>query len=915
MTQDFSAFSMWELFRAELENLVAQLNDGLLQLESGAGDRKSIVDALMRASHSIKGAARIVKADDLVELAHIMEDFFINSTQKVSKIPAAHIDVLLAAADTFQQFIDIEESDAVEALKDKSASVKTISEKIQTFQEIEKNIQNEDAINGGFELKERKQPLKIEFDPDKFSLDESKKALKHPLFAMFAEEVKSNCERLQLLDIATKAEEAESTLSAIKGASKLINYVAVTEFTNGVIQLVRATITGQFSIVEVQRILKSTCELLKKSITAEQLADYITEAPNTIKYALESEGNIDKPSSAAPPKSTPTTAILDTESVKDGPEQIIKKPKANKATDKSTVIKVAADNMSRLIGLSGESIVATQKLESVLSDLLVLKRKQTEFELWLSNINESLSAAQDSNEITEVLRSGLDEYSYIKNKTSEITDGLDTFVHTVKNLTNRVHREVMISRMRPFKDITHGFQRMIRDLSRKLGKSIHLNILGYDTKLDRDILEKLEAPLTHLLRNAADHGMELPAERLALGKIKEGTISLEASHSAGMLKITISDDGKGVNKEKLRKKVADRNNIPIHVISKMNDRELYDFLFLPGFSTAGQVTEISGRGVGLDVVHHLVQEVGGQYEMISDEGKYTQITLILPLTLSVIRTMLVKIGTEIYAFPLTRIDQVLILDREQIKKADGKYYFNYEQEQIGLISGTQVLGLEEKQLDYDALKVLIVSDRINKFGIVADELLNQREIVVQPLDPRLGKLPNIQAASTIDDGVPVLIVDIEDIVRSVHNILHEGREFKLGGAAHIKKSTYKRILVVEDSITVRELQRRLIMNNGYEVDVAVDGMDGWNTYRSNNYDLIITDIDMPRMNGIDLLKKIRTEGKLTDIPVIIVSYKDSEKDKLAGMNAGANYYLTKSSFHDDTLLNAIRDLIGESDKI
>jgi two-component system sensor histidine kinase and response regulator WspE len=498
---------------------------------------------------------------------------------------------------------------------------------------------------------------------------------------------------------------------------------------------------------------------------------------------------------------------------------------------------------------------------------------------------------------------------------------LELFCQRFSNLGDRLYRQVIATHATPFADRGQSFPRMVRDLARELGKKVNLEIIGKSTLVDRDILERLEAPLFHILRNALDHGIETPQERLAVGKPEEGTIRIEVIHRAGMLLIIISDDGRGIDMETLRQEIIRKNHINPEVANQLTENELMEFLFLPGFSTAKIVTEISGRGVGLDVVHSTVREVGGTLRAVSQPGKGLTIYLQLPLTLSVLRTLLVEISKEPYAFGLARIDRVVMLPRTEIIVSENQPFFMLNDQPVGLISAHQVLELPSQNINKEYLPIVVISDggsrlnsssRLNYYGLVIDRFMGECSLVVRPLDPRLGKVPNINAAALMDDGSPVLIIDVEDIVRSITKIFAAGQLSQVNqSSSQTVTKTYKRILVVDDSITVREMERKLLENNGYQVDVAVNGMDGWNAVRSGEYDLVVTDIDMPRMNGFELTTQIRANGKLKHLPVIIVSYKDREEDRIQGLEAGANYYLTKSSFHDRTLLKAVIDVIGE----
>jgi two-component system sensor histidine kinase and response regulator WspE len=309
----------------------------------------------------------------------------------------------------------------------------------------------------------------------------------------------------------------------------------------------------------------------------------------------------------------------------------------------------------------------------------------------------------------------------------------------------------------------------------------------------------------------------------------------------------------------------------------------------------------------------MAQEVGGTVRVVSEPGKGMSFYLQLPLTLSVLRTLIVEIAGEPYAFPLARIDRALMLPKDDIDTVANRQYFTLDGQHIGLVSAHQVLELQNPTGDSAALPVIVISDRLTSYGLVVDRFLGESDLVVQPLDARLGKIPDISAAALMEDGTPILIVDVEDTVRSVDNLLFGRRLRQVGRAERgAVAPVRKRILVVDDSITVREAERQLLENHGYEVEVAVNGMDGWNAVRSGHYHLVITDIDMPRLNGFELVSQIKNQPQLCTIPVMIVSYKDSEEDQRRGLEAGANYYFTKSRFHDETLLQAVIDLIGEA---
>jgi len=588
-------------------------------------------------------------------------------------------------------------------------------------------------------------------------------------------------------------------------------------------------------------------------------------------------------------------------------------PAASAAATHDNAVRVSAESLNRLMGLSGEALVGARWLRPYADALLQVKRRQAELITVLDHLWDIIGGPNLNEYATSLFKDAQRKAGDCRLILGDRLTELEEYDRRTSNLSSRLNREVIASRMRPFADGVHGFQRMVRDLARNLGKDVRMEIRGLTTQVDRDILEKVEAPLNHLLRNALDHGVDTPEERQAAGKPAQATITLEAMHSSGMLSITVSDDGRGVDLERLRGKVVQKGLVTAEMAPQLSDTELLEFLFLPSFSTRDHVTETSGRGVGLDVVHSVMQEMRGVIRTSTQLGKGTRFQMQLPLTLSVIRALLVEIAGEIYAFPLARIDHTLKLDKETIDLVEGRQYFTHNGQHIGIVTANQVLELDDAPHDNEVMSVIIIGDRNHRFGLIVDRFMGERNLVVRPLDSRLGKVRDISAAAFMEDGTPALIVDVDDLLRSIDILVNGGRLNKVSQGAEQETSRgAKRVLVVDDSITIREVERNMLQTRGYDVDVAVDGMDGWNAVRTGRYDLVISDIDMPRMNGIEFVSHIKQDPRLKSIPVMIVSYKDREEDRNRGLEAGADYYITKGSFHDETLLDAVADLIGSA---
>ncbi|WP_219097650.1 hybrid sensor histidine kinase/response regulator [Pseudomonas sp. UMAB-40] len=575
------------------------------------------------------------------------------------------------------------------------------------------------------------------------------------------------------------------------------------------------------------------------------------------------------------------------------------------------VLRVTAERLNSLLDLSSKSLVETQRLKPHLATMQRLKRMQNNGLRALENLNVHLKEHALSLEAQEALGDARRLLAEAQQLLVEKNAELDEFAWQASQRAQVLYDTALACRMRPFADVLSGQVRMVRDLGRSLGKQVRLEIEGEKTQVDRDVLEKLEAPLTHLLRNAVDHGIESPEQRLLAGKPEEGLIRLRASHQAGLLVLELSDDGHGVDLEKVRRSIIARQLSPAETAARLSEEELLTFLFLPGFSLRDTVTEVSGRGVGLDAVQHMVRQLRGAVVLEQTAGEGSRFHLEVPLTLSVVRSLVVEVGDEAYAFPLAHIERMCDLEPADIVQIEGRQHFWHEGRHVGLVAASQLLQRPASQNSQQTLKVVVIREREAIYGVAVERFIGERTLVVLPLDERLGKVQDISAGALLDDGSVVLIVDVEDMLRSVDKLLNTGRLERIARqGSQVVEAARKRILVVDDSLTVRELQRKLLLNRGYDVAVAVDGMDGWNALRSEDFDLLITDIDMPRMDGIELVSLLRQDNRLQSLPVMVVSYKDREEDRRRGLDAGADYYLAKASFHDDALLDAVVELIG-----
>lgn len=575
-------------------------------------------------------------------------------------------------------------------------------------------------------------------------------------------------------------------------------------------------------------------------------------------------------------------------------------------------LRITADSLNRLLALAGESQVEAHRLRPFAETLLRLKRQLTDLSAAFDSVRDALPTEMVNGPLRDRLHAlqvcVADSRQYL----SERMVDLESLGRRSSTLSGRMYGAALACRMRPFADGIQGFPRMVRDLCKRLGKEANLEVHGEDTQVDRDILEKLEPLITQLLRNALDHGLEFPDDRVSKGKHRAGRLTLEARHSNGKLLVSVADDGRGVDCHRLRESVVRKGLTSPETAAQLSEQELLEFLFLPGFSMKESVTEMSGRGVGLDIVMNTVKSVRGSVRVTSAPGEGTRFQLQLPLTLSVIRALLVEVAGELYAVPLTAVSRTLKVAHAEIETVKNRQLFLHEGRRVSLVTAHQVLERGEPQGLNGELPVILLGEREHAVGLIVDRFAGERELVVLPLDAKLGKVQDIAAGALKEDGAPVLILDVDDVLRSAERILLAGdagglrRELPIGGVAKHRR----RVLVVDDSLTVRELERKLLVERGYEVEVAVDGIDGWNAVRAGRFDLVITDMDMPRMDGSELTRLIKDDVLLRSVPVMMITYKEREEDRQRGLRAGVDVFLTKSSFQDATFLREVEQLIG-----
>ena len=475
-------------------------------------------------------------------------------------------------------------------------------------------------------------------------------------------------------------------------------------------------------------------------------------------------------------------------------------------------------------------------------------------------------------------------------------------------IVSGLEEKIKSVRVLPLATIFHLFPRMVRDIARDKNKEVEFLISGSETSVDKKIIEEIKSPLMHIIRNAIDHGIETPEERVKNGKTSSGRIMLAAYHLENSVLIEITDDGKGIDVEMIKKKVLQKELLTPEELEAMSEDQIMNIIFWPGFSTGETVTDISGRGIGLDIVYTKLSQLNGNIKVKSNLGEGCKVSLQIPVTMATINSFLVEVNKQTYAIPTSSIKTTLLVDKHQVIYKEGKKTILVEDRTVPICSMAEVLEQPHNELE-GKLVVIVVQMEDVQVGFIVDRLIGDHEILHKNLSAPLIKVRNIGGITTLGSGDLCLILNINDLVKSAYVGFGKTSVMPTITTKHNLQKEQVNALIVDDSATTRILQRNILKAAGYNVDVAVNGFDALTKIVSNDYDFVVTDAEMPEMDGFELTERLRQDEKYKNIPIIIVTSLSSENDKIRGMEAGANAYITKGKFNQDELLNTIKKLL------
>ncbi len=517
----------------------------------------------------------------------------------------------------------------------------------------------------------------------------------------------------------------------------------------------------------------------------------------------------------------------------------------------------------------------------------------------LQQLTRSLSeTAADVDSINEIL--------------TDITRDSETLLLQESRVSTDLQEGLMRTRMVRFGGLSSRLRRIVRQIARELGKEVEVEIIGESSEVDRTVLDRIIAPIEHILRNAVAHGIEKPEVRRAVGKNETGKITIKAAREGADVVIYIKDDGAGINANKVREKAIKQGLIAAD--AKLSDHDALQFILQSGFSTADEVTQVSGRGVGMDVVDSEIKQLGGVLDIDTVQGKGVDFTVRLPLTLAINQALLVNAGEDVFAVPLASIEGVVRMTGYELQRFydsnNSVYEFNgveYELKHLGgLLTGYQPDYSKQLQL----FPILLVRVGDQHFALHVDDMLGRREIVVKPVGMQIGAVRGISGATILADGRVVLILEMSALV-AVESLFKPHEHEPVEVITEPVVDTKKTIMVVDDSITIRKITERMLKRYGIEVVLAKDGVDATSQLQDSIPDLMLLDIEMPRMDGFEVASFVRNDTRLKDIPIIMITSRTGSKHKEKAMKIGVNQYLGKP-FQEEDLLSNINEILHTS---
>ncbi|MDR9402321.1 MAG: hybrid sensor histidine kinase/response regulator, partial [Halothece sp. Uz-M2-17] len=904
------------IYQSTSQEHLQKLEAGILNLEKNPSDLSALSE-LMREAHSLKGDSRILDLTEIEQLTHKVEDILgAVNRQEITMTPELS-DHLYQTLDAIAQLVETATSDTPSQV-DTNALLQEMEqllndpptpESVEEMEDVCADAKDtfEFELEATFDLEgetTEESPSVKDIDSPDENIDLSLMIADEELRGLYQNSSQEHLQNLKthLQDYARQPEDQNILEKLLKEAENLKTDSIIVGL-DGTERLSEA-LEDIFDQLVCQDI-PYTPELLDRvEYVVAELEKLITEAlegvPSgvTIDRAI-AELRADKwrnpDSNGEPPKSNGTAykAQPDTSSP----------PKADDTREQKPyridTIRVQTQHLDSLMTQTGELTVTKIRIAHTANQLEEL------FSLWEDWKNKYNRQLQDDDKNSDFAR--MEELiTHLRDASQENSTRLDM-------IAGDLEEKIGTLRLLPLSTVFHLFPRMVRDLAREENKEVELILEGGETTADKQILEEIKDPLMHLIRNAVDHGLETPEEREAMGKSTTGKIGLRAYQTGSNIVIELTDDGRGLDIQKIKQTAVKRGLYHPEELDAMSSNQLYSLILTPGFSTRSFITEVSGRGVGLDVVQTNVQRLKGNIQIESTPGEGCTFKIQLGTTLATANVLLVDIQNTTYGLPVEAVQTSFLVSPEQIFTIEGRSTISLDNQAISVARLSELLELPENTQNQDTSKQLpciLLNIGEEKFGLFVDQLLDTQDVVIKPQSKILKRVRNVLGATILGTGEVCMILNPQDLLKSLQqkttSTIHQSSK---KAQPLYQETTKPVVLLAEDSITVRTQEKRILEGAGYEVVTAVDGLDGYNKLKTRHFDAIISDVQMPNIDGLTFAEKVRQEQEYSETPFILVTSLNSDEDKRRGAQAGANAYITKDKFNQELLIDTLGRLV------
>ncbi|OYT17112.1 MAG: hybrid sensor histidine kinase/response regulator [Bacteroidetes bacterium 4572_77] len=609
------------------------------------------------------------------------------------------------------------------------------------------------------------------------------------------------------------------------------------------------------------------------------------------------------------------------EDKKERVEKVEKKNVVSKPIKSKETIRVSTKKLDSLLFQSEEmlalklsAIQRTENLQRISSSLMIWKKEALNVFSSTQNIKQLLHKNEKEKNVSAIDKDSskvIQFYdwanSHIRNVEKELNE-LRNFSHQeayltgakIENLLNDVRDLITV----PFSSLLGVFPKMIRDIAKDLGKGVNFVIEGDDIEIDRRILEKLRNPLMHIFRNSIDYGIETPEIRTLNNKDPKGNIKIKIEQlENNKVQLVISDDGAGIDTKKLKALYKKARNMEGDDDANITEEECLNYIFQSGVSTSEIVTDLSGRGLGLAIVREEIENIGGSIVVHSEKDISTTFKILLPISIVTFRGVLIEVAGSRFIVPTSKVIRGLRLNRNEIKTIENKTTITFNNQVIPLVKLSDILELASVNVSTEYLQLVVFENANNQMAFEIDRFIGEQEVLAKNFNKQLTRVRNISGATVLGSGTVVPILNISDLFKSAHN--SNGYAPSIAENDQLDENAVKSVLVVEDSITSRMLIKNILEAAGYVVTTAIDGVEGFTKLQEGEFSVVVSDVEMPRMNGFELTAKIRSNKKTANIPIILITSLSKREDKEKGIDAGANAYIVKSSFDQSNLLEIL----------